>query len=131
MNIARLGCSPLKFVSNPDKVGYGKRKLEQICVAVKDKVALTLDLESDLIEDKVDKVHCYQKGKDLDRLMDMVREKVKFSEGKSQLKNQTLVPDSWTVKEIEDFFGVSYSIIKKLKELKIGKGLVPETLHEN
>ena len=87
MNIARLGCSPLKFVSNPDKVGYGKRKLEQVCVALKDKVALALDLESDLIEDKVDKVHCYQKGKDLDRLMDMVREKVKFSEGKSQLKN--------------------------------------------
>ena len=26
---------------------------------------------------------------------------------------------------------MSYSIIKKLKELKIGKGLVPETLHEN
>ena len=80
MNVAGLGCSPLKFVSNPDKVRYGKRKLEQVRAAVKDKVGLALDLESDLIEDKVDKDHRCQKGKDLDRLMDMVREKFKFSE---------------------------------------------------
>ena len=46
--------------------------------AVKDKVAIPLDLESNLIEKEEDKVHCYQKGKDLDRLMDMVGQKVKF-----------------------------------------------------
>ena len=103
MSVAGFGCSLLKFVSNRDKVGYGKRKLEQVCAAVKDKVAVALDLESDLIEKKEDKVHCSQKGKDIDRLMDMVREKVKFSEKKDQLKFLTLVPDSFTVKEIEVF----------------------------
>ena len=126
MSIVGFGCSPLKFVSNRDKVGYGKRKIEQVCAAVKDKVAVALDLESDLIEKKEDKVHCCQKSKDLDRLMDMVTEKVKFSERKDQLKYLTLVPDSWTVKEIEDFFGVGNSIARKSKELKKEKGLVPE-----
>ena len=71
VSVAGFGCSPFKFVRNRDKVGYGKRKLEQVCAAVKDKVAVALDLESDFIEKKEDKVHCCQKGKDLDRLMDM------------------------------------------------------------
>ena len=108
-----------------DKVGYGK-KIEQVCAAVKDKVANALDLESDLIEKKEDKVHCCQKGKDLNRLMDMVREKVKFSKRKDQLKYLTLVPDSWTIKKIEDFLVVGNSTARKSKELKKGKGLVPE-----
>ena len=38
----------------------------------------------------------------------------------------TLVPHSWTVKEIEDFFGVGNSIARKSKELMKEKGLVPE-----
>ena len=38
----------------------------------------------------------------------------------------TLVPDSWTFREIEDFFGRGNSITRKSKELKKGKGLVPE-----
>ena len=126
MSVAGFGCSPLKFVSKRNKVGYVKRKLEQVCAAVKGKVAVALDLESDFIEKKEDKVHCYQKCKDLDRLMDMVREKVEFSERNDQLKYLTLVPDSWTVKEIEDFSGVGNSIARKLKELKKEKGLVPE-----
>ena len=103
MSVAGLGCSPLKFLSNRDKVGYGKRKLEQVCAAVKDKVVVALDLESDLIENKEDKVHRCRQGKDLDRLIVMVREKVKFSERRDRLKYLTLVTDSWTVKEIEDF----------------------------
>ena len=45
-NVAGFGCSPLKFVSNWDKVGYGKRKLEQFCAEVKDKVVIALDLET-------------------------------------------------------------------------------------
>ena len=126
MSVVGFSCSPLRFVSTQDKVGYRKRKLEQVCAAVKDKVAIALDLESDLIEKKGDKVHCCQKVKDFNRLMDMVREKVKFSERKDQLKYLTLVPDSWTVKEIEDFFGVGNSIARKSKELKKEKGLVPE-----
>ena len=63
MSDARFGCSPLKFASNQDKVGYGKRKLEQVCAAVKDKVAVAIDLESDLIDKKEGKVHCCEKGK--------------------------------------------------------------------
>ena len=126
MSVAGFGCSPLKFVSNEDKVGYGKRKLEQVCAAVKDKVAVALDLEIDLIEKKEDKAQCCQKGKDLDGLMDMVRDKVKFSKRKDQLKYLTLVPDSWTVEEIEDFFGVVNSITRKSKELQKEKGLVPK-----
>ena len=73
MSVAGFGCLPLKFVSNWDKVGYGKRKLEHVCTAAKDKVTVALDLESDFIEKKEDKVHCCQKGRDLDRLMDMVK----------------------------------------------------------
>ena len=56
----------------------------------------------------------------------MVREKVKFSERNDQLKYLTLVPDSWTVKGIKDFFGVGNSIARKSKELKREIGLVPE-----
>ena len=103
MSVAGFGCSPLKFLSNQDKVGYGKRNLEQVCAAVKDKVAVALDLESDSIENKEDKVHRCRQGKDLDGLIVMVREKVKFSERRDRLKYLTLVTDSWTVKEIEDF----------------------------
>ena len=66
VSVAGFGCSPFKFVRNRDKVGQ-----QRVCAAVKDKVAVALDLESDFIEKKEDKVHCCQKGKDLDRLMDM------------------------------------------------------------
>ena len=31
MSVAGFGCSPLKFVSNRDKAGRGKKKLEQVC----------------------------------------------------------------------------------------------------
>ena len=38
----------------------------------------------------------------------------------------TLVPESWTVKAMEDFFSVGNSIVRKSDELKKEKGLVPE-----
>ena len=88
-------------------------------------------MESDFIEKKEDKVDCCQNGKDLDRPMDIVREKVKFSERKYQLKYLTLVPESWTVKAVEDFFGVGNSIVRKSDELKKEKGLVPEITKKN
>ena len=57
-----------------------KRKLEQFCAAAKHKVAVAVDLENDLIKKKEDKVHCCQRGEDLNRLTDMVSEKIKFLE---------------------------------------------------
>ena len=36
INISTLGCSPLKHVSERDRVSYGKRKLDQVYTVVED-----------------------------------------------------------------------------------------------
>ena len=68
-----LGCSPIKCVSERDKLNYGKRKLDEVCTAVKEKFGSVLNVASENIVVNKNEEHCCQKTQDLDRLMDMVK----------------------------------------------------------
>jgi len=55
-SIAELGCTPIKSVSERDRVSYGKRKVKQVEQAIKGKVAKVLNISSDILENEVDQV---------------------------------------------------------------------------
>jgi len=69
-----LGISPMKRVSDRDKLTYGKRKIKKIQAAAKNKVLTALELSSsDLSSDDGGKC---DKCSDLDRLVQLIKEKM-------------------------------------------------------
>ena len=54
---------------------------------------------------------CCKKAEDLDRLF-LIKEKVTSANTEEKAKLLTLVPGSWTLKEIEEFFNVSNRIAR-------------------
>lgn len=124
-SVELLGCSPVKYVSSRDSIAYGKRKLDEVYTAVKEKFSNVLNIEGEDISRQTTECKC-QKGKDLDRLMHMIKAKIEHSDKEVQLKLLTLVPESWTIKEIQEFFSVSNSMARKSKQLRDVKGLLPE-----
>ena len=58
--------------------------------------------ESDLISKEMK-----LKAKDLDIMVDMMKEKIKVSPRKVQVQVLTMTPSSWKVRQTAEFFGVS------------------------
>ena len=58
--------------------------------------------------------------------MFLTKEKVTSAKAEEKAKLLTLVPDSWTLKEIEEFFHVSNRIGRNSRVLKNEKGLHPK-----
>ena len=121
-----LGCSPIKSVSARDKVGYGKRKLQEICNAVTEILGTVLSVEGNEIvcQERKNK-QCCQKSEDLDRLMGLIKDKLVVSTNEEEVKLLTLVPESWTIREAQYFFAVSQSMVRKAKSIRKEKGLLP------
>ena len=123
-----LGCSPLRSVSQHDKISYGKRKVSQVYVASAELIADVLDVSTDDItfNKSVNNAECCQKATDCDKLMESVKEKIGISSRQENIKLLTLVPPSWTIKDLSSYFGVPESMIKKARKLKSEKGLLAE-----
>ena len=108
ISIGTPRCSTLKHVSERDSVSYGKRKLDQVYTVVKDRFSSVLKIEDDLQKEKV---ACSKKAEKLDRLF-LIKGKVTSAKTEEKAKLLTLVPDRWTLKEIEEFFHVSNRIAR-------------------
>ena len=106
-----------------DRVSYGKRKLDQVCTVVKDRFSSVLNIEDD---SQKENVVCCMKAEDLDRLMFLIKEKITSAKTEEKAKLLILVPDCWTLKEIEEFFHVSNRIARSSRVLKNEKGLLPK-----
>ena len=83
-----------------------------------------------MILKKENVVFC-KKAEDLDGLMVLIKKKVTSAKTEEKAKLQTLVPDSWTLKEIEEFFHVSNRIARNSRVLKNEKGLLPKVESRN
>ena len=104
------------------KVTHGKRKLAQ----VNNEVSLNVqqsDLEStdNLIE--VDSEQdMNQKANDLDKLVEMMKEKLKVSNKREKIQILTLTPESWSLRKTAKIFKVSKATARKATILREGKG---------
>ena len=71
-----LRCSPLKSVSQRDKINYGKTKVSQVHGASAEMIADILDVSTDdiTLNKSVSNAECCQKATDFDSLMKYVKE---------------------------------------------------------
>lgn len=117
-----LGLSPIKSVSQRDKLGYQKRKIQDIQTAAKQNVAKLLDVPTS----ELSPAEPCKKCEDLDRLICLLKDKCKHASRQEQIKLLTLVPASWTIKKTMAEFNVSEHIVKGARELKKNKGILAE-----
>ena len=112
-----LGCSPLRSVSQCDKISYGKRKVSQVYAASAELIADVLDTSTDdiTLKKSVNNAECCQTATDCNRLMESVKEKISISNRQEKIKLLTPVPPSWTVNDSSSSFGVPESMIKREK----------------
>ena len=87
-----LGLSPVKAVGKRDRAGYGKRKVKKIKKSLVGLVACACDIdENELLY--YDSPEC-PKSSDLDRLIELLKEKLKMSSIYEKVKILTLAPES-------------------------------------
>ena len=126
-NLDVLGISPLKSVSMRDRVGYGKLKLNEAYNASKDMISTSLNVSSnDISFDSSINNECCDKSSDLDRLCELIKEKLIISNRTEKLKLLTLTPASWTIQKTVEYFAVTKSMVETSHKLKKSKGILGE-----
>ena len=126
-NLDVLGISPLKSVSMRDRVGYGKRKLNEAYNASKDMISTSLNVSSnDISFNSSINNECCDKSSDLDRLCELIKEKLIISNRTEKLKLLTLTPASWTIQKTVEYFAVTKSMVETSHKLKKSKGILGE-----
>ena len=69
--------------------------------------------------------NCCQKSEDLDKIVEMIKQKLVISSRTEKIKLLTLTPPSWTIEQTK-YFGVKKCMVKKARELLKNKGLLCE-----
>ena len=119
-----LGLSPVKAVGKRDRTGYGKQKVKKIKKSVVGLVASACDIdENELLYH--DSPEC-SKCSDLDRLTELLKEKLKMSSTQEKVKILTLAPESWSISKTCNEFDVSEYLVMKARKLKNSKGILVE-----
>ena len=70
--------------------------------------------------------NCCQKSEDLDKIVEMIKQKLVISSRTEKIKLLTLTPPSWTTEQTTKYFGVKKCMVKKARELLKKKGLLCE-----
>ena len=134
--LIEIDLSPVKThaVCSHSIVSYGKKKvkqaknaLEEKQVHIKAKIAETLQLcESDLDSEEEATIAAVteQKAKDLDQLMKLVKEKMIISKRADKLQLLTLVPSTWKVEKICQYFSVTHYMVKQSRQLLQSQGIL-------
>lgn len=127
-SLVDIGESPFKFHAVPShmKSSYAKRKLNSACSTIKSKVCKVLEQEFSP-EKNMENVpkHIQQKADDLDRLVELVKEKLETPITRSQkIQLLTLAPVSWSRKKVSEEFKVSEYTVRKARELLKEKGVI-------
>ena len=127
--ITQLGVSPFKCsrVSDKDKPGYGKRKIKEVREVLESKVASALSVDkSELDENPTLEDDDCSGCSDLDRLVQLVKEKIEISSQRKKVQLLTLAPESWSIAKCAAEFNVSEYQVKKARSLKKEKGILAE-----
>ena len=124
-SLLTLGCSPVKLVSQRDRVSYGKRKLSEVNQVTEKKLSDVLNVEISTASE-VEKKCCDSK-EDLEHLMQLIKSKFNETESLSErVKLMTLVPESWTIEHTQMFFETSRRSVLNSRSLKKSKGILGE-----
>eukprot|EP00795_Rhopilema_esculentum_P017865 gene17865-biopygen566 len=132
-----LDVSPIKVHSIPahSRPSYGKRKFSE--------AASRLDTHGKEIKEQIAKAICiplselsesqkYQneleeqeeKAKDLDKLLELMKYKMKVSTRSEQIQILTLAPPSWSISKTQKEFNVSEYMVKKARSVCSAKGVL-------
>ena len=129
--------SPVKLhgISKHRRVHYGKRKLSELQsklkqkqIQVHEKMANALDVTPTDIESKqqneIVQKKVLQNSDDLNKLLEMMKEKIQLSPRKIKIQVLTLTPLSWTVRKTAEFFSVSNFMVQTAFRLRREKGIL-------
>ena len=117
-----LGLSPIKPVGKRDRAGYGKQNVKKFKKSLVGLVASTSDIdENELLYH--DSPEC-SKCSDIDRLTELLKDRLKMSSTEEKVKILTLAPESWSISKTCNEFDMSEYLVKKARKLKNSKGIL-------
>ena len=124
-----LGVSPvhLKGVKQSQRQKYVEKKTNQVRTALVDQFTDILGTSDHPEQTSADPKHdklVLQKASDLDRLMDLCKERIPTVSRREKIQVLTLVPDSWSKKETVEFFRVTDYMVRQARTLKSEKGIL-------
>ena len=136
-SLDEMGVSPVKLHSLPShsKVSYGKRKIQQVHRKLEEKVGTiqsevaevmsiaSYDLSTNVnVPDNFTELK--EKAHDLDRLLFLMKEKIKNCTREKKIQILTMMPGSWSVKKAKEFFNVSAYIVRQARKLAAENGIL-------
>ena len=119
--------SPLKpsKISDQNMSTYAKRKLSQYESALPGKMAKLLDVDHDQLMKTKEPQPC-SNCKDMDQLVQLVKDKMNVSPNHKQLQLLTLAPESWSIEKTVKEFNVSEYKVKQARQLKKDHGILAD-----
>ena len=135
--MSEIGVSPLKThaISSHSIVSYGKKKLkqaqnvlEQKHSHIQTKIAESLQVSKNSLKNNNKEESVYaitqQKADDFDYLMNLIKEKINISSHQEKLQLLTLVPKTWEIRKVCEYFGVNPYTVKQARELSSLNGIL-------
>ena len=122
-SVTLLGLPPIKAAGKRDRVEYRKQKVKKSKRSFVGLAASACDIdENELYHDSPKCSKC----SDLDRLTELLKDKLKMSSTQEKVKLLTLVPESWSISKACNEFDVSEYLVKKARKLKNSKEILAE-----
>ena len=121
-SLTSMDISPIKMhaVSSHSRVAHGKKKLLQVQQTLKSEISTALNIDPENLNENVPpKIYKYIHGKarDMDRLIEKIKEKMVISNRNQKIQLLTLVPTSWSYKNIDQEFNVTNYMARTSREL--------------
>lgn len=118
-SLEELGVSPLRTSQVSNMSSYAKRKVTEVNQALVMKISSACGVPTSTLQE------C-SNCKDLDILMDLLKEKNAVSPRHLQTQLLTLAPDSWSVRKIAETFKVSPYMVRTARKLRQEHGILAE-----
>ena len=123
LTAAEISPINLHAVASHSRRSSASKKLSKIVKKFKHGISSAYDIDvDDLNMDCSDKVvhsrENTQKGEELDKLYNAMREKLISASYPEKIQILTLIPDSWSRKKCAEFFDVSEYLVRVSRELK-------------
>ena len=117
----QLELTPFKVHAIPGhmKVAHGKQKLAQVNNEMSKRLAIILNVEIEVNSEK----YMNQKANNLDKLVELIKQKLKVSNKRENIQILTLTPESWSLPKTAKEFKVSKATAQKARILREEKGI--------
>jgi hypothetical protein len=137
VSFEEINVSPVKLhaIGEHSKVTYGKRKVSQLQNKLKEKHSRIKEKIANVLNVAPEEIECSEqenaisdeinnKASDLDRIVELMKEKIQISPRKTKIQVLTMTPSSWSVRKTAEVFGVSNYMVRKAFGLRKEKGIL-------